>query len=74
MEYTENMSQTLITVNSKFSRVTVTFISRIFYFQIISEFLNLRVSDHVFYKVYSVSLCARTLNSRDNQFTNISKN
>ena len=38
------------------------FISRIFYFRIISQFLNSRVSAHVFYKVYSDSLLARTLN------------
>ena len=31
----------------------MTFISRIFYFRIISEFLNSRVSIHVFYNVYS---------------------
>ena len=40
------------------------FISRIFYFRIVSEFLNSRVSVHVFYEVYSDSLLARTLNSR----------
>ena len=37
----------------------MTFISRVFYFLIISEFLNLRVSVHVFYNVYSDSLLAR---------------
>ena len=36
-------------------------ISRIFFFRIISEFLNLRASDHVFYKVYSDSLYLREL-------------
>ena len=58
----------------KFGNFHVTFISRIFYFQIISEFLNLRESDHVFYKACSDSLLARTLNSRGNQFANISEN
>ena len=52
----------------------VTFVSRIFYFRIISEFLNSRVSVHVFFNVYSDSLLARTLNSRGNQFANISEN
>ena len=52
----------------------MTFISRIFCFRIFNEFLNSRVSVHVFYKVYRDSLLARTLNSRDNQFANISEN
>ena len=34
-----------------------------FFYQIISKFLNSLVSVHVFYKVYSDSLLARTLNS-----------
>ena len=46
---------------------------QIFYFRIISEFLNLHVSVHVFYKVYSDFLLERTLNSQGNQFANISK-
>ena len=50
----------------KFGNFRVTFISRIFYLRIISEFLNSRVSVHVFYNVYSDSLLARTLNSRGN--------
>ena len=58
----------------KFGNFRVTFISRFFYFRIISEFLNSRVSVHVFYKVYSDSLLAKTLNSRGNQFANISEN
>ena len=58
----------------KFGNFRVTFISRIFYFRIISEFLNSRVSDNVFYKAYSDPLLAITLNSRGNQFANISKN
>ena len=58
----------------KFGNFRVTFISRIFYFRIISEFLNSRVSDHVFYKAYSDPLLAITLNSRGNQFANISEN
>ena len=58
----------------KFGNFHVAFISRIFYIRIISEFLNSRVSVHVFYKVYSDSLLARTLNSRGNQFANISEN
>ena len=52
----------------------MTFISRIFYFPIISEFLNSRVSDHVFYKAYRDPLLAITWNSRGNQFANISEN
>ena len=58
----------------KLGNFRVTFISRIFYFRIFSEFLNSRTSVHVFYKVYSDSLLARTLNSRGNQFANISEN
>ena len=58
----------------KFGNFRVTFISRIFYLRIISEFLNSRVSVHVSYRVYSDSLLARTLNSRGNQFANISEN
>ena len=61
-------------VYCKFGNFLVTFISRIFYFQIISEFLNSRVSVRVFYKVNSDSLLARTLNLRGNQFANISEN
>ena len=46
----------------------MTFISQNFYFRIISDFyigdfLNSRVSVHLFYKDYSDSLLARTLNS-----------
>ena len=57
----------------------MTFISQIFYFRIISEFLNSRVSVHVFhillfYKAYSDSLLVRTLNSRSSEFVNISEN
>ena len=52
----------------------MTFISRMFYFQIISELLNSRVSVHVLNKADSDSLLARTLNSRGNQFANISEN
>ena len=58
----------------KFGNFRVTFISRIFYFRIISEFLNSRVSVNVFYKINSDSLLARTLNSRGNRFANISEN
>ena len=61
-------------MNCKFRNFRESFISLIFYFRIISEFLNSRVSVHVFYKVYSDSLLARTLNLRGNQFANISKN
>ena len=45
-----------------------------FYFRIISDFLNSRASMHSFYKVYNDSLLVGTLNSRGNQFTNISEN
>ena len=38
------------------------------------EFSHPRVSVHVFYKVYSDTLLARTLNSRGNQFANYSEN
>ena len=44
----------------------MTFISRIFFFRIICEFLNSRVSVHVFSKVYSDSLLARTMTLRGN--------
>ena len=47
------------TVTSEIVRVT--FISRIFNFQIIGEFLNSRGSTYVVYKAYSNSLLARTL-------------
>ena len=57
----------------KFGNFYVTFISRIFYFGIMSEFLYSRVSVHVFYKVYSDSLLARTLNWQGIQLTNISE-
>ena len=63
-----------IIIYCKFGKFHVTFISGIFYFRIISEFLNLRVRVHVFYKVYCDSLLARTLNSQGNQFANISEN
>ena len=36
--------------------------------------MNLRKSVHIFYKVHSDSLLARTLNSRGNQFANIIEN
>ena len=52
----------------------MTFILQIFYFRIIDEFLNSRVSVHVFYKVYSDSLLARTLNLRGNQFAIVNEN
>ena len=61
-----------IKIYCKFGNFRVTFISRIFHFRIISEVLNSQGSVHVFYKVYSD--LARTLNLRDNQFANISKN
>ena len=51
-----------------------TFISRIFNFQIISEFLNSRVITSAVYKAYSDSLLARTLFSRGDEFANISEN
>ena len=52
----------------------MTFISRIFYFRIISEFVNLRVTVQIFYNVFSDSLLARILSSRGNKFANISEN
>ena len=57
----------------KFGNFHVTFISRISYLRIISEVLNSQVSVHVFYKVYSDSILARTLNSRGNHLANISE-
>ena len=47
---------------------------QIFCFQFISEFLISRASVHIYYKAYSVTLLARTLNLRGNQFANISEN
>ena len=47
----------------KFGIFSETFISRIFDFQIISEFLNSRASSRVVYKTYSNPLLARTLSS-----------
>ena len=58
----------------KFGNFRVTFISRIFYFPIISETLNSRWSTLAVYKAYSNSLLARTLFSRGNEFANISEN
>ena len=58
----------------KFGNFRVTFISRIFYFPIISETLNSRSSTRAFYKAYSNFLLARTLFSRGNEFANISEN
>ena len=58
----------------KFGNFRVTFISRIFYFPIISETLNSRSSTRAVYKAYSNSLLARTLFSRGNEFANISEN
>ena len=52
----------------------MTFISRIFDFRIISEFLNSRTSTLAVYKAYCNSLIARTLFSRGNEFANISEN
>ena len=43
----------------KFRNFRVTFISRIFDFRIISEFLNLRASISAVYKAYRNSLIAR---------------
>ena len=62
------------TLYSKFGNFRLTFISRILYSQIISEFLNSRVSVHLFYKINSNSLNSRTLNLRGNQFAIISEN
>ena len=64
----------MVSLYCKFENFGVTFISQIFYIQIISEFLNLRVSVHVFYNVYSDSFVVRTLSSRGNRFRNISEN
>ena len=52
----------------------MTFISRIFDFRIISEFLNSRASTCAVYKAYNNSLLARTLFSRGIEFANISEN
>ena len=52
----------------------MTFISRVFVFQIIREFLNPRVSTSAVYKAHSYSLLARTLFSRGDEFANISEN
>ena len=61
-------------VYRKFGNFRVTFISRIFCFRIISEFLNSRASTRTVYKAYSYSSVARTLDSRGNKFANISEN
>ena len=52
----------------------VTFISRVFAFQNISEFLNSRASTSAVYNVYSNFLIARTLFLRGDEFANISEN
>ena len=52
----------------------MTFILRIFFFFLNYEFFNSRVIVHAFFKVYSDSLLARTLNWPGNQFGNISEN
>ena len=48
--------------------------SQIFCFRFISEFLISPASFHLYYKAYSITLLARTLNLRGNQFANISEN
>ena len=58
----------------KFGNFRVTFISRFFDFQIISETLDSRTRTHAVYKAYCYSLLARTLFSRVNEFANISEN
>ena len=58
----------------KFGNFRVTFISRIFDFRIISEFLNSRAFTCAVYKAYNNSLLARTLFSRGIEFANISEN
>ena len=58
----------------KFGNFRVTFISRIFDFRIISEFLNSRASTCAVHKAYNNSLLARTLFSRGIEFANISEN
>ena len=52
----------------------MTFISRIFDFRIIGEFLNSRTGTCTVYKAYCNSLLARTLFSRGNEFANKSEN
>ena len=66
--------QLLPSIYCKFGNFRVTFISRIFDFRIISEFLNSRASTCAVYKAYSNSLLARTLFSRGIEFANISEN
>ena len=61
----------------RFGNFRVIFISRIFHFRIIHEFLNSRVSMQltkivIQKKVYSI--LARTLNLRGNELANISEN
>ena len=52
----------------------MTFISRISYFQIISEVLNSQMSICVVFMAYCGSLLARTLNSRGKEFANTCEN
>ena len=49
----------------------MTFISRIYNFRVICEYLNSRASMLVVFKANGDSLLARTLNSRGNKFANI---
>ena len=58
----------------EFGNFSVTFISRVFYIQIISESLNSPTSTPAVYKAYCNSLLAGTLFSRGNEFANISEN
>ena len=60
------------TVKSQSFRMT--FISRIFVFHIISDFLNSRASTCAVYKVYSNYLIVRSLFSQGDEFANISEN
>ena len=50
------------------------FYSQFFYFRIISEFLNPGMSTLLVYNAFRNSLLAKTLNLRDNEFANISRN
>ena len=57
----------------KFGNFGVTFILQIFNFRFISEFFTSRADAHIFFKAYSGTLLARTLNSRDNKFANMNQ-
>ena len=70
----ENEDYIISCTYCKFRNFCVTFISQIFFFQIIWDVLNLRMSVCLVFMAYRDSLLARTFNLRGNKLANIRKN